>query len=83
MMANLSWNEAKSASGRWGAMRGCGAVPTLLNMKNVSGLPITPPMLSPKANEKPTTYHRIEITPSAIKLWSMVEITLRLLTMPP
>ena len=83
MMANLSWKAANSTSGRLGARRGCAAVPTLLNMKNVSGLPITPPMLSPNANEKPTTYQSSEMTPSAIKLWSIVEMTLRLLTMPP
>ncbi len=37
----------------------------------------------PKDKEKPTTTHTKEITPKAIKLCSMVEITFFLPTIPP
>ena len=51
--------------------------------RKVNGLPITPPMSSPKARLKPTTYQSTLITPNATKLCSMVEITFLGLTMPP
>ena len=40
-------------------------------------------MLSPKARLKPTTIHSRLITPSATKLWSIVETTFLMRTMPP
>ena len=52
-------------------------------MKNVSGLPTSPPRLSPKARLKPTTTHSRLMTPSATKLWSIVETTFFKRTMPP
>ncbi len=50
-------------------------------MKNVIGLPM--PLLAPKARENSTPYRNTEITASAIKRGSVLEITLRLLTRPP
>ena len=53
------------------------------NIKNVNGLPITPPMSSPKQSEKPTTTHNTEINPMAMNDCSMVEITFFAPTIPP
>jgi hypothetical protein len=83
MIANFRWNRAKMTSGMVGASPGCVAVPTCRNMKNVRGSPITPPMSSPKARLKPTTTHTMLMTIIAIRLWSIVEMTFFLRTMPP
>ena len=44
---------------------------------------IVKPIESPKDSENPTTTHKIEITPKAIKLCNMVEITFLVFTIPP
>lgn len=63
-----------------------GPKPTPENIKNVSGLPNkpvpSPPILSPKAILNPINTQRRLITPSATKLYSIVEITFLYLTMP-
>ena len=68
IIANLSWNTANNAKGMVAAKSGLGAVPTFLNIKNVSGFPTNPPMLSPKARLNPTTIHTTLMIPSVIKL---------------
>ena len=89
MMANFIWNRANSASGIVAppSTLPAGVVytsaPTPWNIRNVSGLPITPPMSSPKHSEKPMTTHRTEISPMAINDWSIVEMTFFAPTMPP
>ena len=83
MMANLSWNSAKTMSGMVGASAGRVATPTCVNMKCVSGLPMTPWTLSPNARLNPTTTHRMLMTAIATKLWSIVETTFFERTIPP
>ena len=83
MIANFRWNNAKMTSGIVGARPGWVLVPTWRNMKNVAGLPITPPMSSPNARLKPTTTQRMLMTIIAIKLCSIVEMTFFFWTMPP
>ena len=87
MIANFSWKSAKSASGIVGARSGSVAPSTPRRKRNVSGLPISPvprpPMLSPKARLKPTTTQSTLTTPMAMKLCTMVEITLLPRTIPP
>ena len=74
MIANLSWNIEKTNSGIV-ILSASSPVPnvtvaslTLSNMKNVNGLPITPPMSSPNARLKPTATHKRLMTPNAITL---------------
>ena len=83
IMANFNWNIANNKNGIVPAKTGFGSEPTFLKLKNVLGSPIIPPILSPKAKLKPTTTHKTLITPRAIKLCNMVEITLFLFTIPP
>ena len=89
MMANFIWNRAKSASGMDAPPKifPAGVVytsaPTFWNIRNVSGLPMMPPMSSPKHSENPMTTHNTEISPIAINDWSIVEITFFAPTMPP
>ena len=84
MIANFSWNIAKTQQrDRRAPAPGAVAPPTPRNMKNVRGSPMRPPMLSPKARLKPTTTQIRLITPSAMKLWSIVEMTFLMRTMPP
>ena len=66
-----------------GANRASVWAQTPLNKKKVDGLPNTPPMSEPKAKLKPITTHTTLITPIAIKLCSMVEMTFFLFTIPP
>ena len=44
---------------------------------------MTPWMLSPKARLNPTTIQRMLMTAIATKLWSIVETTFFVRTMPP
>ena len=44
---------------------------------------MSPWKLSPKARLKPTSIHSMLITPIATKLWSIVETTFLVRTMPP
>jgi hypothetical protein len=45
--------------------------------RTVDELPITPPRLSPNARLNPQTTHTMLMTPIAMKLWSIVEMTFR------
>jgi hypothetical protein len=54
-----------------------------LNIRKVSGFPIKPPILSPKARLNPTTNQTIEMIPKRIKLCSMVDTRFLYLTIPP
>jgi hypothetical protein len=83
MMANLSWKNANNTSGIVGASDQGFPSSTPLNMKNVVGSPMKPPMESPKARLNPTTIQRMLMTPIAIKLWSIVEIIFFVSIMPP
>ena len=89
MMANFIWNNAKSAKGIEAPPKTLPAgvvytsAPTLRNIKKVRGLPITPPMSSPKHKEKPMVTHRMEIKPIAMNDCNMVLITFLAPTMPP
>ena len=83
MTANLSWKKAKTTSGMVAANDHGLPSSTPLNMKNVPGLPTNPPIVSPNARLKPTTTQSMLITPMAMKLCSMVEITFLLFTIPP
>ncbi len=83
MIANLSWNIAKITSGTVAHNALFVASPTPSNIRNVIGLPITPPRLSPKARLKPTATQIRLMTPSATTLWSIVETTFFRLTIPP
>jgi hypothetical protein len=56
---------------------------TPLNIKKVAGFPMKPPIESPNARLNPTTIHKILMMPMQTKLWSMVEITFLVLTIPP
>jgi hypothetical protein len=82
MTANFNWNIAKTTRGIVGARSGCVVPPTPLNMKYVLGSPIRPLMLSPKQRLKPTAIQTRVITPNAMKLWSIVEMTFFVLTIP-
>ncbi len=83
MMANFSWNSAKSISGMVGARSGWVSPPTPLNMKKVRGSPISPWMLSPKLRLNPTTTHSRLMTAMAMKLCISVDTTFFSRTMPP
>ena len=61
------WRGAGLLRGIVGARSGCVSAPTRVNMKNVRGLPIRPWMLSPNARLKPTTIHRMLMTPIVTK----------------
>ena len=84
MIANFSWKSANSSSGIVGDRRGCGASPTPRNMKKVSGLPTMPvDAVAEREAEARPTIHSTLTTPSAMKLWSIVEMTFFGGTMPP
>ena len=89
MMANFIWNNAKRAKGMVAPPKTLPAgvvytsAPTFWNIRNVNGLPITPPMSSPKQSEKPTTTHKTDIRPIAMNDCNMVEMTFFAPTMPP
>ena len=83
MIANFSWNSAKTISGIVGASAASVPAPTRLNMKNVAGLPMMPWMLSPNARLKPTTTHRMLMTAIATTLCSIVDTTFLVRTIPP
>ena len=84
MIANLSWNIAKTISGIVAAQRRVGRLAHAVEHEERQRVADRPrPMLSPNARLKPTTTQTRLMTPSATTLWSIVETTFLKLTMPP
>ena len=77
----LEHREQRQRNG--GRELGCVEPPTPSNMKYDSGLPMTPPMLSPNDRLNPTTTHTTLTTPIAMKLCSIVDTRFLRWTMPP
>lgn len=68
IIANLSWKKANNINGMVGArLQGFAPIPSPI-IKKVEGLPMIPPMLSPKARLNPTTTQIMVMTAIEIKL---------------
>ena len=84
MIANLSWNIAKTSSGIVARRPGVSGSLTPSNIQESSaGCRRSRPRLSPNARLNPTATQTRLITPSAITLWSIVETTFLNPTIPP
>ena len=83
IIANFIWNKANSKRGMVGASGHGAWALTPFNIKKVAGLPTMPWYDSPKAMLKPHTTQKTLMSPVAMKLCNIVEMTFFLLTIPP
>ena len=84
MIANFSWNSAKTTSGIVGASVGVRRVADAVEHEERQRVADDARRcLSPNARLKPTTTQTRLMTPSATTLWSIVETTFLKPTMPP